>query len=93
MFRYTQESMMLEACCTSFQLHYQQSAEEFARLHNLAQVITAPLLAVAANAPLLLGQRLWHETRIPLFSIPQTNVPACNMRAGRPPQVSFGDDG
>jgi CBS domain-containing protein len=53
----THDNMMLEACCTSFQVHYQVGAEEFAALHNWAQAITAPLLAVAANAPLLLGRR------------------------------------
>jgi hypothetical protein len=45
---------MLESCCTSFQIHYQVGAEEFALLYNLAQAMTAPLLTAAANAPLLL---------------------------------------
>lgn len=90
-FQYVQDSMMLEACCTSFQLHYQVSAQEFARLHNLAQVITAPLLAVAANAPLLLGHRLWHETRIPLFQHSVDERSNLQHLRGRPPRVSFGE--
>ncbi|MFQ5653657.1 MAG: glutamate-cysteine ligase family protein [Planctomycetota bacterium] len=60
-------SVMLEACNTSFQAHFQVGAEEFARLYNLAQAVTAPVLAAATNSPLLFGKRLWRETRIALF--------------------------
>lgn len=90
-FQYAQDSMMLEACCTSFQMHYQVGAQEFAQLYNLAQVITAPLLAVAANSPLLLGQRLWHETRIPLFQHSVDERSNLQHLRGRPPRVSFGE--
>ncbi|HEX4997218.1 MAG TPA: glutamate-cysteine ligase family protein, partial [Terriglobia bacterium] len=62
-----QDSIMLEACCTSFQVHYQADAATFPQLYNAAQAITGPLLAAAANSPLLFGRRLWSETRIPLF--------------------------
>ncbi|MGI9626162.1 MAG: glutamate-cysteine ligase family protein, partial [Longimicrobiales bacterium] len=61
------DSVMLEACNTSFQVHLQVSAEEFAPLYNAAQAVTAPVLAAAANSPLLFGRRLWAETRIALF--------------------------
>jgi CBS domain-containing protein len=87
----THDDMMLEACCTSFQVHYQVGAEEFAVLHNLAQAITAPLLAVAANSPLLLGQRLWHETRIPLFQHSVDERSHVRKHRGHPPRVSFGE--
>lgn len=90
-FQFTPDNMMLEACCTSFQMHYQVSAAEFARLHNWAQVITAPLLAVAANSPLLLGHRLWHETRIPLFQHSVDERSSVQHLRGRPPRVSFGN--
>ncbi|MCB1776457.1 MAG: glutamate--cysteine ligase, partial [Candidatus Competibacteraceae bacterium] len=30
-------------------------------------LLSAPMVAVAANSPLLFGKRLWEETRIPLF--------------------------
>jgi CBS domain-containing protein len=85
------DNMMLEACCTSFQVHYQVGAQEFARLHNWAQVITAPLLAVAANSPLLLGHRLWHETRIPLFQHSVDERSNLQQLRGRPPRVNFGE--
>ena len=61
------DSVMLEAGCTSFQVHYQVEPAEFAQCYNIAQAITAPLLAAATNSPLLFGRRLWRETRIPLF--------------------------
>ena len=54
----THENVMLEACNTSFQLHYQVGAKDFSRLYNLAQVITAPVLAAAVNSPVLLRHRL-----------------------------------
>jgi CBS domain-containing protein len=58
---------MLESCNTSFQLHFQVAPHEFARLYNIAQLVSAPLLAGACNSPLLFGKRLWRETRIAVF--------------------------
>ena len=43
------ENVMLEAANTSFQIHFQVAPREFARLYNLAQVATAPVLAAAVN--------------------------------------------
>ena len=45
------DNVMLEACNTSFQVHFQVSPEHFARNYNIAQLITGPLLAAAANSP------------------------------------------
>lgn len=87
----THDNVMLEACCTSFQVHLQVGAAEFAQLYNLAQVITAPLLAAAANSPLLLGHRLWHETRIALFQHSVDERSAARQRRDHPPRVSFGE--
>ena len=61
------DSVMLESCNTSFQVHLQVSAEEFAHHYNVAQAVTGPVLAACVNSPLLFGRRLWHETRIALF--------------------------
>ncbi len=84
------DSVMLESGCTSFQVHYQVEPAEFAQCYNLAQLVTAPLLAAAANSPLLFGRRLWRETRIPLFqqSI-DTRRSGQHMRQ-RAARVSFG---
>jgi gamma-glutamyl:cysteine ligase YbdK (ATP-grasp superfamily) len=56
-----------EGACTSLQIHLRVDPAAFARIHNAAQIATAPVLAVAGNSPLLFGHRLWEETRIALF--------------------------
>ncbi|MDE2761205.1 MAG: glutamate-cysteine ligase family protein [Gemmatimonadota bacterium] len=61
------DSVMLESCNTSVQIHLQVSAEEFAHFYNVAQAVTGPVLAACVNSPLLFGRRLWAETRIALF--------------------------
>lgn len=85
------DSVMLEACNTSCQVHLQVSAEEFARLYNVAQAITAPVLAASANSPLLFGKRLWAETRIALFQQSlDTRSATLHMRE-LSPRVRFGE--
>lgn len=61
------DSVMLEAANTSFQAHFQVEPDEFADLYNIAQLAAAPVLAAGPFSPMLLGKRLWHETRIALF--------------------------
>jgi len=88
----THDNVMLEACNTSFQIHFQVSPEEFAKLYNVAQVVTGPVLAAAVNSPLLLRHRLWKETRVALFQQSlDTRSVAHTARGGRM-RVSFGDD-
>lgn len=59
--------VMLEAGTTSFQIHFQVSAERGVDTFNASLLASAPLVALAANSPLLFGKLLWDETRIPLF--------------------------
>lgn len=59
--------VMLESATTSFQIHWQMAQSQAVRYYNAAQIISAPMVAVSANSPLLFGKRLWQETRIPLF--------------------------
>ncbi|MFN0124632.1 MAG: CBS domain-containing protein [Blastocatellia bacterium] len=87
----THDNIMLEACCTSFQMHMQTGPAEFAGLYNLAQLITAPVLAAAVNSPLLLGQRLWQETRIPLFQHSVDERSGARLLRSHPARVSFGE--
>ncbi|MEZ5988445.1 MAG: glutamate-cysteine ligase family protein [Planctomycetota bacterium] len=87
----THDNVMLEACNTSFQLHFQVGAEEFARLYNLAQAITAPVLACAVNSPVLLGRRLWHETRVALFQQSVDTRSQLHHQRGQRSRVHFGD--
>ncbi len=89
--RLRHDSMMVESANTSFQVHFQVDPEEFAPLYNVAQLVTAPVLAVGVNSPLLFGKRLWHETRIALFQL------SVDTRSGMPdlreqlPRVTFGN--
>jgi CBS domain-containing protein len=62
------DSIMLEGCNTSFQMHLQISPDEFIDSFNWSQAIAGPVLAVCCNSPLLFGKELWNETRIALFS-------------------------
>jgi CBS domain-containing protein len=61
------DSVMLEACNASFQVHFQVRQDDFVNLYNIAQLVAGPTLAAAANSPFLFGRRLWHETRIAVF--------------------------
>jgi CBS domain-containing protein/gamma-glutamylcysteine synthetase len=85
------DSVILESCNTSFQVHLQVGAAEFAEVYNVAQVAAAPVLASAVNSPMLFGKHLWDETRIALF---QQSVDA---RSGTlhvrelSPRVRFGE--
>lgn len=90
-FQVQHDNVMLESCNTSFQVHFQVGPEEFAELYNVAQAVTAPIMAAATNSPMLFGKRLWHETRIALFqqSI-DTRASGHNIR-DRQPRVSFGN--
>ncbi len=84
------DNVMLEACTTSFQVHLQVAPAEFARLYNIAQAIAAPVLATAANSPLLFGRRLWRETRIALFQQSIDTRQETKYLREQLPRVSFG---
>jgi CBS domain-containing protein len=70
------DSIMFEACNTSFQMHLQIDPDDFISSYNWSQVIAGPVLGLCVNSPLLLGRELWHETRVALFqqSIDTRNV-------------------
>ena len=87
----THDNVMLEACNTSFQLHFQVDDGEFAKLYNIAQAVTAPVLAAAVNSPVLLGHRLWRETRIALFQQSVDARSSAHTSRGGRPRVHFGD--
>ncbi|HJS24459.1 MAG TPA: CBS domain-containing protein [Pyrinomonadaceae bacterium] len=87
----THDNIMMESCNTSFQVHFQSNAREFANQYNTAQAITAPVLAVAVNSPLLFGQRLWQETRVALFQHSTDERSRPQLARNQPTRVSFGD--
>ncbi len=63
----TKSDVMLEAATTSFQVHLQAPASEIGRYYNASMILSAPMVAMAANSPFLFGKSLWEETRIPVF--------------------------
>jgi len=86
------DSPMLEAVNTSFQVHLQVEPDEFVQMYNIAQALAGPVMALAANSPLVFGRRLWHETRIAMFqqSI-DTRSSHAHLRE-RAQRVTFGSD-
>ncbi len=89
--RTSHSNVMLESCNTSFQLHLQVDPAEFASMYNLAQAITAPVLAAAVNSPTLLRHRLWAETRVALFETSVDTRSLAHRETGHRPRVLFGD--
>jgi CBS domain-containing protein len=85
------DSVMLEACNASCQFHLQVSAEEFAPFYNAAQAVLAPVLAAAANSPILFGKRLWAETRIALFQQSLDTRDTSVHQREMLPRVRFGE--
>jgi len=84
------DTPLMEACNTSYQVHLQVTPDTFAPLYNISQAVTAPILALAANSPLVFGKRLWHESRIALFQ-QALDVRTTQDHMRQPePRVSFG---
>ncbi len=86
------ESILFEACNTSFQLHLQLDPDDMVQSYNWAQAIAGPVLSVCTNSPLLLGRELWSETRIALFqqSVDIRNTASTSL--DREARVSFGTE-
>jgi CBS domain-containing protein len=85
------DNIMMESCTTSFQIHIQVNPLDFANQYNVAQLITAPVLAAAVNSPILFGYRLWQETRLALFQhSTDARSPTQQVRS-HPTRVSFGE--
>jgi len=81
---------MAEAATTSLQIHLQVSPETAARHYNIAQILSAPMVALTANSPFLFAKELWDETRIPLFE-QAVNIPSFCDKSGRIiSRVTFG---
>ena len=83
-------NILFEAFNTSFQVHYQLSPQTFVAHYNWAQAIAGPVLATVANSPLLMGKRLWAETRIALFQQSIDIRNSANMKRDIEPRVTFG---
>ena len=86
------QDTFIEFCNTSFQIHLQVGMRDFVKYYNWAQAITAPVLASAVNSPILLGHRLWHETRLALFQHATDERSPTHQARNRPARVTFGRD-
>ncbi|HQW10779.1 MAG TPA: glutamate-cysteine ligase family protein [Saprospiraceae bacterium] len=84
------DSPLLEACNTSFQVHLQVKPDDFVKQYNIAQTLAAPVIALAANSPIVFGRRLWHESRIALFQQALDTRTSSEHMRDRSPRVSFG---
>ncbi|MCB0484820.1 MAG: CBS domain-containing protein [Flavobacteriaceae bacterium] len=85
------DSILFEACNTSFQVHLQIGLDEAVDKYNWAQAIAGPVMSIMTNSPLLFGRELWSETRIALF---QQSVDMRNtsyLLREQKPRVSFGN--
>jgi CBS domain-containing protein len=86
------DSVMLEGCNTSFQMHLQVNPDAFIDTHNWAQAISGPILSVCTNSPLLFGKELWSETRIALFTQSVDTRANSFLLNEKQSRVSFGDN-
>ncbi len=84
------QDTFVEFCNTSFQVHLQVPMSRYVEYYNWAQALSAPILASAVNSPLLLGHRLWHETRLALFQHAVDSRSPVHQDRSQPARVTFG---
>lgn len=85
------DDVTLEGAATSFQVHLRVDPADFADTYNAVQLATPFALAVGANSPVFLGQRLWDETRVALFKQSVDSRPKDEREWRHPARVSFGE--
>ena len=90
-FESSHDCAVVEGASTSFQFHLQVAPDDAAALYNLAQLITAPILAAAANSPVLFNRRVWHETRVALFERTFEYRSTPQLARDFPTRVGFGE--
>jgi len=86
------DSVLFEACNTSFQMHLQIAPEDFISSYNWAQAISGPVLSICTNSPLLLGRELWSETRVALFQQSIDTRSSSYALKNKLSRVAFGND-
>ncbi len=84
-------SVLFEACNTSFQTHLQIDTDDFVDQYNWAQMIAGPMVAAVTNSPLLFGRELWMETRIALFQQSVDTRNSANYLREKQSRVYFGN--
>jgi hypothetical protein len=86
------EDVTFEGAATSLQVHLRVAPRDFRGVFNAAQLVTAPVLAAAANSPLFLGHRLWAETRVAVFKQAVDARDEDERQGRREARVGFGSD-
>ncbi|NBW94413.1 MAG: hypothetical protein EBR20_08675, partial [Bacteroidetes bacterium] len=56
------DNIMVEGCNTSFQVHLQVTPDRFAHFYNVAQLVSAPVLAASANGSTTRSWRSFRRT-------------------------------
>ena len=86
------DDLTLEGANTSFQIHLRVPPKDYVNTYNAVQLVTPIALALSANSPFLLGQRLWDETRVVLFkqAVDTRKSADKNSRRKMPARVNFG---
>lgn len=79
-----------EGANTSFQVHMMVEHNRFADTFNAAQLTLPLTIAMAANSPILLGHKVWDETRIALFKQSLDVRKKDLFEWQQPARVSFG---
>jgi len=85
------ETILFEACNTSFQVHLQIPLDKIVDRYNWAQTIAGPVLSIMTNSPILFGKELWSETRIALFQQSMDIRNQSYLLREQKPRVSFGN--
>ena len=84
------EGVTVEGANTSFQVHLRVPADRYRHYFNVAQLTTPFVLALSTNSPLVLGKRLWQESRIALFKQSVDFRDQSNPNWRPPSRVTFG---
>lgn len=86
-----QNNMAIGGATAAFQVHLRVPIRDFVRAWNAALLAAPLVLAVSPNSPILLGHRLWQETRIPLDGPYTDNEPTSSRTCFvPPPRALFG---
>lgn len=86
------DSVLFEACNTSFQMHLQVNPDDFVSSYNWAQAISGPVMGISVNSPILLGRELWSETRIALFQQSIDTRFSSYALKNQVPRVTYGNE-
>lgn len=86
------DSILFEACNTSFQVHLQIDLENIIDQYNWSQAIAGPVLSIMTNSPMLLGRELWSETRIAVFQQSIDSRNESHLLREQKARVNFGND-